>query len=272
MKTGLYLAGAVACLVMPGVATATTSAGVIKTWVSTTGRDTGTCPITAPCQSFQYAHDQAAPGGEIDVKDSGGYGLLVITKAITIMAPSGVLALINVPAGSTGITVNTTANDVVTLRGLILNGHGVGRYGIREVEAQQLIIEDSTIQGMADTGIDADLPAENARHYLSVTRDIVRNNKTGLAKAGGQNFEAVIADSYFSHNSTGLMNGGYNMLINHCTFEHNVMIGLANAGVLALSGSTLAFNGQDNFDVVYSTGDNTIDDIFFGTINSFQKK
>jgi hypothetical protein len=55
MKSILYLATAVSGVIVAGGAQAATApgTGVVKTWVSTTGKDTGTCPISAPCQTFQ---------------------------------------------------------------------------------------------------------------------------------------------------------------------------------------------------------------------------
>jgi hypothetical protein len=125
MRTILYsrLVAAISCLAVPGLGSAATVPGVVKTWVSTTGKDVGTCPITAPCQTFQYAHDQTASGGEIDVKDSGGFGQIVITKSINIVAADGVLALISVPAHGDGITVNAGPDDRVSISGVSVDCH-----------------------------------------------------------------------------------------------------------------------------------------------------
>jgi hypothetical protein len=267
MNKTAFLAIASFFVATPSVALAVTSSGVIKTWVSTTGHDTGTCPISAPCQTFQYAHDQTASGGEIDVKDSGGYGTLVITKSITVMAANGVLALINVPQGGTGIAVNATINDVVTLHGLTINGHGVGQYGIKQTESQQLIIEDSIIQGMSDTGIYATAMTENPFHYLSVARTTIRNNKIGANKTGGQNFEANFIDTTFSHNTTGLVTDGYNTRINHCNIEFNTANGVSNSGFLTVGDSTFMLNGSESFSSSSSFGDNSFSD--FGATPSF---
>jgi hypothetical protein len=51
------------------------SAGVAlaapETWVSGTGSNTGDCPITAPCRTFQFAHDRTNNNGAINVLSSG---------------------------------------------------------------------------------------------------------------------------------------------------------------------------------------------------------
>lgn len=41
-------------------AAAATAVTVNKTWVSSTGADTGSCQLTAPCKSFAYAIGQTA--------------------------------------------------------------------------------------------------------------------------------------------------------------------------------------------------------------------
>ncbi|MCG4712409.1 hypothetical protein L0P28_16900, partial [Dorea formicigenerans] len=57
-----------------------------RTWVSGTGTDQAGCgPLATPCRTMQYAHDNTAAGGEIDVKHAAGYGTLTITKSITIL-------------------------------------------------------------------------------------------------------------------------------------------------------------------------------------------
>src|SRR5437773_9379004 len=89
-----------------------------RVFLSGTGTDAGDCSnAAAPCRSLQYAIDQAAAGAEVVVVSSGGYGGAVITKSITVNAPTGVVAFV----GRT-ITVTIANTDTVTLRGLSMNG------------------------------------------------------------------------------------------------------------------------------------------------------
>jgi len=74
---------AIACGVLTNAGTA--QAGN-ESWVSATGNDTGTCPITAPCRTFAYAHDQTVANGTINVLSSGSFGPLTIAKRISIVA------------------------------------------------------------------------------------------------------------------------------------------------------------------------------------------
>ena len=108
-----------------------TAQAAIATWVSGTGTDTGTCPITAPCRTFQFAHGQTNANGGINVLSSGNFGPLIITKSISIVA-QGVEAVINTGAsdGGGGISVQASAAAVVSLRGLTIDMRGTDNRGI----------------------------------------------------------------------------------------------------------------------------------------------
>ena len=117
-----------------------------RTFVSTGGVDNPTCSLAAPCRGFLAAVTAAAAGGEVIVLDSGGYGPVGIAKSITINAPKGVYAGISVLSGN-GVDVNLAAGtDVVTLRGLTINGLG-GAHGITFGGTGALRVIDSTVTG-----------------------------------------------------------------------------------------------------------------------------
>src|SRR6266581_1130287 len=126
-----------------------------RTFVSAaTGNDANPCTRAAPCRNFAAAIAQTASGGEVIVLDSGGYGTVTITQAVSIVAPPGVYAGISVFAGS-GITVNAGPSDVVTIRGLTLNGLG-GADGIDFNSGAALYVQDSVFKNFYPGGIVAD--------------------------------------------------------------------------------------------------------------------
>ena len=101
-----------------------------RTWVSGTGVDQAGCgPIASPCRTLQYAHDNTSAGGEIDVKDSAGYGALTINKAISIVG-DGSIAGVLATTGTNAITITAGSSDKVILRGLTIEGAGVAYNGI----------------------------------------------------------------------------------------------------------------------------------------------
>ena len=124
-----------------------------RTWISGTGVDQAGCdPIATPCRSLQFAHDQTSAGGEIDVKDSAGYGSVAITKAIAIVG-DGSLAGVLAPANGNAITISAGSSDKIVLRGLTIEGAGSASYGILFNSAGTLDISDCTIQNFTGDGI-----------------------------------------------------------------------------------------------------------------------
>lgn len=115
------------------------------------GSDANACnSILTPCQTFQGAVNQVAAGGTVIVLDSGGYGPISITKALTIDAPPGIVAFIHPPSGD-AITINAGAGDRVALRGIALNV-GSGN-GIVVNTVGSLYVENCTIDGFASSGL-----------------------------------------------------------------------------------------------------------------------
>src|ERR1700751_3123315 len=95
------------------------------TFVSFEGLDTNPCSRTSPCRSFAAAIAVTSAGGTVIVLDSAGYGPFTISQSVSVIAPEGLYAGISFSSG-TGITISgTAATDVVTLRGLSIEGSGV---------------------------------------------------------------------------------------------------------------------------------------------------
>ena len=89
-RLSLCISVAAALLVIVG---GTANATISHTWVSSTGNDTNSCTRSAPCATFAGALAKTSAGGEIDVADSGDYGPVTISQAVSIEAV-GVLATI----------------------------------------------------------------------------------------------------------------------------------------------------------------------------------
>lgn len=145
----LFVSAAFAFLIMCGAQAA--NAQATRTWVSGVGDDANPCSRTAPCKTFAGTISKTAAGGEINVIDAGGYGLLTINKSITINAV-GFVAGISA-SGTNGITINAGATDIVRLRGLSIEGFGTGLNGINFLAGGQLIVEDCTINNFTLNGI-----------------------------------------------------------------------------------------------------------------------
>ena len=126
-----------------------------RTWVSGTGSDANPCSRTAPCQTFAGALSKTATNGEISTLDPGGFGTINITKSITINGDGTLAGILN--AGTTGIIVNITTNlatDKVTIRNVSIQGAGTGTDGVRVIDGAEVTLDNVTISGFTDAGVD----------------------------------------------------------------------------------------------------------------------
>lgn len=126
-------------------------AASVRTFVASTGVDSGACARATPCRSFAYAITQTSPAGEIDVLDSGGFGAVTITQSVSIIN-DGNVANIAVPAAGTGITVNAGPDDTVTLRGLTIDGNKAAYAGIAFLSGKSLTIANCSAQNFITNG------------------------------------------------------------------------------------------------------------------------
>lgn len=143
-----------------------------RTWVSGVGDDANPCSRTAPCKTFAGAMSKTAPCGEIDVIDPGGFGAVTINKSITIDG-TGTFASI-LASLTNGVIVNATATDVITLRGLSINGFCNGVNGINVLQAKAVNVEDCEIfRFSSGNGITV---SDNDGVNLNVRNSVIRDN------------------------------------------------------------------------------------------------
>lgn len=165
-----------------------------RTWVSGVGDDANPCSRTAPCKTFAGAISKTVSGGEISVLDPGGFGAVTITKAISLtndgVGEAGVLV-----SGTNAIVVNAGANDVVNIRGIVIDGSGTGLAGIRINSAGAVNVQHCVIKNFGGTGVGV-IFAPNATSQLFVSDTIVSNNGGGIliatALAGAHGILAVL--------------------------------------------------------------------------------
>ena len=123
-----------------------------RVFVSVNGNDSNPCTALSPCRTFQAAHDAVQAGGEIDVLNTGGYGPVSINKSISIVNPGGVVASI-ANTGQIAISINAGQSDVISLRGLTLDGGGVGSMGIWFFAGGRLEIADCVVRNYTGSGL-----------------------------------------------------------------------------------------------------------------------
>jgi len=143
-----------------------------RTWVSGVGDDANPCSRTAPCKTWAGAISKTAACGEIDALDPGGFGAVTITKSITLDG-TGTFASI-LASLVNGIIINAAATDVITIRGISINGFCNGINGINILQAKTVNVEDCVIfRFNTGNGITA---ADNNGLTLNVTNTVIRDN------------------------------------------------------------------------------------------------
>jgi hypothetical protein len=271
LPTGIF---AIACSLL---ANATGAQAAAETWVAATGSDSGNCPVTTPCKTFQFAHGQTDSGGAINVLSSGNFGPVTITKSISIVA-DGVEAVINGASGGAGIVVKGV-DIVVSLRGLTIdlsgNNNGISfgagsalhvrNCSIRRANkgilftpssgTSELYIADSVVANTSLTGIHV-LPAESAIVKAMVDHVRVENVQGG----GGMVFSgisttgsvtATVRDSVSSgHFGSGILavesgSGTTNVMIDRSAFANSAFGLTANGAgaTIRVGDSTISGNG-----------------------------
>jgi hypothetical protein len=210
-----------------------------RTWVSGVGDDANPCSRTAPCKTWAGAISKTAACGEIDALDPGGFGAVTITKSITLDG-TGTFASI-LASLVTGITINAAATDVITIRGISINGFCNGLQGIRLLQAKAVNVEDCVIfrfNGNGITSTDADGLKLNVRN--TVIRDntgdginVIGGSGTGVARVSLANV-SLNGNANGVHARTGTTVGA-----TECVFSGN-----SSAGVFADN------TGAGNFAVV----------------------
>lgn len=284
----------IACFLIATTTASVAHAQATRTWVSGVGDDVNPCSRTAPCKTFAGAISKTAAGGEIDALDPGGFGAVTITKSITIDG-NGALAGILATLGSSGVTINAAADDVVILRNLSFEGAGTGLNGVRVLSAGQVHVENCTIQNFSGNGIITSaagslfvigtsvkqIPNQGiyvqsghamidgatltgngfgllagATASVSVKHTVASGNATGFAAAYTSSSELNLEDSVSSNNQYGVFAaGGATVRLSNTSLLANTSGAMFNDG----SGRLITY-GNNRF------GGNAADGSFTGSI------
>jgi len=236
---------ALAAMLLLSLAAAPAQAQLARTFVSNAvGNDANDCNRLTPCRTFQRAHDNTFANGEITVLDPGGYGGVTITKAISIINDGVGEAGVLVSGGANGITINATASDAVSLRGLTIKGIGFGGgRGIVFDSGGSLTVENCairTLTGVVANGITFE---PNGPGSLTVLNTIVSDNAgDGIhvqpGTSGSGNVSVSLSQVQLINNSFGLVlaNGlGSSTVTIDAAVEDGIAAESANGGFLALS-------------------------------------
>lgn len=196
-----------------------------RTWVSGVGDDANPCSRTAPCKTFAGAISKTATNGEINCIDPAGFGSVTITKSITIDCKGTVGGI--AASFTTGVIINS-ATAVVRIRGLNINGAGTGINGIKITAATRVYVEDSVIDGFAQSGISITNTGDSR---VVVHNSAIRNNAgAGIYGVPEGTADTMVSKSLISGNGTGVQAGpNATFRISGNTIVHNTT-GLSATG------------------------------------------
>ena len=197
-----------------------------RTWVSGVGDDANPCSRTAPCKTWAGAISKTAACGEIDALDPGGYGAVTITKSITLDG-TGTMASI-LASLTTGITINALSTDVITIRGISINGACNGIRGINVLQAKTVNVEDCVIFRFAGPGIQV---TETSDLNLNIRNTVIRDNTGDGINATTSHASLRVRGTLEHVNLTGNANGlharsGSSFTARNSVFSNNTTNGI----------------------------------------------
>ena len=240
-------------LFVPG---AMAQAAAPMTFVASTGSDSNQatdCQRSAPCLSFNAAHNVTDVGGIITCLDSGPFSgsLQVTSTSITIDCAGGTYIPDN---NQIGVQV-ASSFAVVTIRNMVFSGTGGGGVGSgsRALECDSckaLIVENCVIEGF-NTGVAIAIRfiTSNAGAQLIVKDTVITNNgilNTGagggiqVAPASAGSAGVVLNRVQLGMNVTGMIFNSSNGAIT-AIMRDSVVSSSLNNGILSLAGQTNTF-------------------------------
>lgn len=246
----------VVAAIFAGVLSQSVQAGTLpRAYLSTSGKDSNPCTLTAPCRLLPAALAAVQDGGDVWILDSGNYntGKVSVNQSVTILAIPGAIGSL--------YTINDNAIEVtgsinLTLRNLAFRktGGDLGAGVYVGTGTVQLLVENSDFTGINGGGI---VWQPSASGQLGVHHSTFRNNGTGVT-VSGSGVNAVIDHCNIvglrnpSATGTAVSVFGANVVISHSAITHSYY------GVASDGGANITL--EDNV-----IADNTIGVKFFST-------
>jgi len=223
-----------------------------RTWVSGVGDDANPCSRTAPCKTWAGAISKTAACGEIDALDPGGFGAVTITKSITLDG-TGTFASI-LASLVNGIVINAASTDVITIRGISINGFCNGINGINILQAKTVNVEDCVIFRF-NTGNGITVNETNDLN-LNVRNTVIRDNTLDAINtftSGAANKVQVTLDRVSLIGSANGLHArsGSRVTARNCVFSSNTTNGVfvdaagSNFAFVSVADSHISLNGAN---------------------------
>jgi hypothetical protein len=231
-----------------------------RVFVASYGNDSNPCTFGSPCKTLQQAVNVVDAGGEVTAIDSAGFGPINISRSVTITSPDGVEAGIVPPFDGDAIAINAGSTDAVVLRGLTLEGAGVGRNGVNFATGGSLTIMNCVMKDFLNDGIALFLQ-ESGTATFAVTNTTVTNNRfQGLSYSSfsnSPNVRIVVDHVVATGNGVGLEfsgisgNGAADIAITNSVASNNtigIFISGGNALTISIDNATVSGNTTTGID------------------------
>jgi len=216
-----------------------------KSFVSNSGNDQSSCVNALnACATFAGALAKTAPGGEIAVLNSGDYGPVLIAHSVSISNDGAGEASILAPPVH-GIQILAGAGDVVSLRGIIIDGQGGGGgSGISIGHASGVHVQNCVVRNIQSPGQYGITFVPGANSQLFISDTIIFNNGidkfTGgiaIQPQGAPSVNVVLDRVHVENNVVGLWVDGRVSPGNgaHVVLRDSVVSGNLNDGIRATS-------------------------------------
>jgi Right handed beta helix region len=254
-KSSILLTSFAILVVLHG--TSTSAPLPSKVWAAPWGTDTASCGApTSPCATLQRAHDNVAPGGDIRLLTAGDYGGsrspgLSITKAVTIIYEGEGEARILGGRDGPALHINAGSDDVVSLRGLVIDGQGVASNGVEIRKASAVHVKDCVIRNFEGLGGGIGIFLTSAfSTQLMVSDTIIANNGSSGTSGGiairllgtSASAKIVLENVVLDKNIVGLSVDGTSSTGKgaHIVIRNSIVSGNAAGGILATSAARKA--------------------------------
>jgi hypothetical protein len=225
----MKLISSLAAVLLMGLASSA-SAQATRTWVSGVGDDVNPGSRTAPCKTFAGAISKTAVKGVINVLDPGGFGMVTITKSITIDG-SGVEGHI-LASGTNAIVINAADTDVVILRNLSFEGVDTGLAAVKIINAGAVYLENCRIENFQQGVVETTAAATGTQIFL---RECLIQECSGegvsLAPGAGAASAALLENTRIEGCGSGITVADRGRaVLSNCTIAFNVADGVKKIG------------------------------------------
>jgi len=182
-------------------------AWAVKLWVAGNGNDGNPCTAAQPCATFAHALMALPAGGEIGVLSPGDFGPFQTDRSISITNDGAG------EATTPSVLILAGAGDVISLRGLVVDGQYTQAIGVEVRGASAVHIQNCVIRNVQQGSNTADgiFISNSSRTQIFVSDTLVYNN-------GSNQFSHGI---FIDENHVGI-----SLVLDRVHLENNV-IGLA---------------------------------------------